>query len=93
MSPPWGEGRIECGPVQTVGRFDNHGRRRSFRGLPELDYECLATLSVSASREYLSGSDASRNREFEGVVVGVESVDTPQPRDNGAFATVKALGA
>lgn len=92
VSPPWGEGRIKRGPVQTVRRFDDHRRRRSFRGLPELDHECLTTLSISTSREHLSGGDAPRDRELEGIVVGVEPVDAPQPRDNWTFVTVRTFG-
>jgi hypothetical protein len=49
-------------------------------------------LEHSASRKHLSGSDTSRDREFEGVVVGVESVNAPQPWDNWTFAAVDTLG-
>jgi hypothetical protein len=92
MSPPRRKGRIEGGSVQTVGRFDYHGRRRTFGSFPELDHESLATLRVPTPGKNLSGRDTSGDREFEGIVMGVEAVDAPQPRNDGTFPTVGALG-
>ena len=92
VPPPRRKGRIKCRSIEIVGRFDDHRRRRSFWSLPELDHKRLTTLGIAASGKHLSGSDTSGDRKFERVIVGIESVDAPQPWNNRTFAAVTALG-